>query len=212
MAVPVPFTDNYSDLSTERGFQFRFCCERCGNGYLSAYQHSVTGLAGGALQAASGLLGGVFGRAASSAYDIQNLIGGPQHDAAMRKAVEEIKPLFHQCKRCGQWVCGEICWNDLRGQCCECSPKIDQEIAAIESQATLHQLREKAMQDTDFTGGAKMQSAAAARNCPSCDAEVAPGQKFCGECGTSMVKPQCPSCNADVAPGKKFCGECGTKI
>ena len=31
--------------------------------------------------------------------------------AHLYESVEEIKPLFHQCKRCGTWVCGEVCWN-----------------------------------------------------------------------------------------------------
>ena len=30
MPTPVPFTDNYTDHSTEAGFQFEFFCERCG--------------------------------------------------------------------------------------------------------------------------------------------------------------------------------------
>ena len=29
MPVPVPFTDNYTDHSTEAGYQFEFFCERC---------------------------------------------------------------------------------------------------------------------------------------------------------------------------------------
>ena len=44
--------------------------------------------------------------------------------------------------------------------------------------------------------------------CPSCGNENAPGQKFCGECGTPLGCP-CPSCGAANAPGEKFCGECG---
>jgi hypothetical protein len=212
MSVHIPFTDNYSDLSTDRGYQFKFCCERCGNGYMSSFQANVANMASGALQAAGGLFGGILGRAANSAYDIQRMVGGPAHDAALRKAVEEIRPLFNQCGRCGQWVCGEVCWNELRGQCVNCSPKIEHEIKAIENEATLYQLRDKAMNDTDLTGGVNFQSAAATQTCPSCQAEVAAGQKFCGECGTSVLKPTCSQCGTQASPGTKFCGECGGKL
>lgn len=213
MAGHIPFTDNYQDLSTDRGFQFKFCCERCGNGYMSSFQHNVTGMAGDALKAASNFLGGFLGRAADSVYDVQRAIGGPAHDAALRKAVEELRPQFKQCGRCGDWVCHDICWNDARNQCVQCSPKIDQEIAAIETEGTLHQLREKAYYDQDMTGGVKLQSAAAPVACPSCSAEVAAGQKFCGECGTNVLaRPQCPACGVESKPGQKFCGECGTKV
>jgi hypothetical protein len=212
MPEPISFTENYEDLSTDKGFQFRFNCERCGNGYLSSFQHNVTGLAGDALRAAGSFLGGILGRAADSAYEIQQAVGGPAHDAALRKAVDEIRPLFHQCKRCGQWVCQDVCWNDARKQCVGCSPKMDQEIAAIESEATIQQLREKAT-TIDMTGGVGLKSAAGPAACPQCRAEVPVAQKFCGECGANVTaKPQCPSCGAEARPGMKFCGECGTRI
>lgn len=213
MSNHIPFTDNYQDLSTDQGFQFKFNCERCGNGYMSSFQRNLTNTAGDGIRAASGLFGGVLGRAANSAYDIQRLVGGPAHDAALRKAVDEIRPMFHQCQRCGQWVCQGVCWNTPRKQCVECSPKMEQEIAAIESEAAIYQLRDKTMSQSDLAGGVQMQSAVGPLSCPSCSAEVELGQKFCGECGTNVLaKPECPSCGAEVAPSKKFCGECGTKL
>jgi hypothetical protein len=220
MATNVPFTDNYEDLSTERGFQFKFNCERCGNGYMSSYQNNVTGMAGDALRAASGLFGGILGRAADSAYEVQRMVGGPAHDAALRKAVEEVSPLFIQCKRCGQWVCRDVCWNGQRNQCVNCSPKMDEEITAIESEATIQQLRNKAMTEVDMTGGVQLHSAAAGVtptsaevDCPNCGAQVAAGAKFCAECGTKVQRKQfCPECGVEAAPGAKFCAECGTRL
>ncbi len=47
--------------------------------------------------------------------------------------------------------------------------------------------------------------------CESCGHENAPGQKFCGECGSTLSNA-CPSCGTVNAPGQKFCGECGTPI
>ena len=34
----IPFTSNYTDLSSQRGFQFKFFCQKCGNGYMSTFQ------------------------------------------------------------------------------------------------------------------------------------------------------------------------------
>jgi hypothetical protein len=56
-------------------------------------------------------------------------------------------------------------------------------------------------------------------NCPKCNAELTPGERFCGECGQPMaavVAPPlpvdrgvCPNCGAKREPDKRFCGECG---
>ena len=213
MATHIPFTDNYQDLSTQDGFQFRFNCERCGNGYMSSYQRNMTDMAGDALRAAGSLFGGVFGRAASSSYDVQRMVGGAAHDSALRKAVEEISPMFNQCKRCGQWVCKDVCWNDARDQCVRCSPHMDREIAAIESEATVSQLRNKAHNDVDMTAGVALNSAAAPIDCPSCGTKVPAGKKFCGDCGANMrFKPHCFACNVYGQPGQKFCSDCGAPM
>jgi hypothetical protein len=221
MASHVPFTDNVQDLSTDKGFQFKFCCERCGNGYMSSFQHNVVGVAQGALQVASGLFGGVFGRAAHSAYDVQRLVGGPAHDSALRKAIEEVSPEFNQCNRCGQWVCRPICWNGTRNQCVNCSPKMDQEIAAIESQGTIHQLQRQAWDGSvDLTGGVRLNSAATGEQSVaaqtlacSCGAQVSRGAKFCPECGTKVeLKQLCGGCGVESTPGAKFCSDCGHRF
>lgn len=60
--------------------------------------------------------------------------------------------------------------------------------------------------------------------CPSCNAIVKKGQKFCTSCGnkipenleavveeTSSVK-KCPKCGAELPPGAKFCTSCGAKV
>jgi hypothetical protein len=33
----VPFVQNHDDLSTDRGYQFKFHCDKCGNGYMSRF-------------------------------------------------------------------------------------------------------------------------------------------------------------------------------
>jgi class 3 adenylate cyclase/tetratricopeptide (TPR) repeat protein len=47
--------------------------------------------------------------------------------------------------------------------------------------------------------------------CSTCGAENPSGQKFCGECGSPLVRA-CPSCGAANPPGQKFCGECGSQL
>ena len=47
--------------------------------------------------------------------------------------------------------------------------------------------------------------------CPSCGKVNATGQKFCGDCGTKLSK-KCPSCGKENDMNQKFCGDCGTKL
>src|SRR4029078_374934 len=67
MTEMIQFVANYDDLSTDRGYQFRFHCDNCGHGHLSEYEASVMGTAAGLLQAAGTLFGGMLGSAGSSA-------------------------------------------------------------------------------------------------------------------------------------------------
>lgn len=155
----IEFVRNYSDLSTDRGYQFKFNCDHCANGYMSSYQPSLIGTAGGLLQAAGSLFGGILGSAGNSSYEIQRAIGGPAHDRALQHAVEEVKQKFRRCQRCGNWVCAEICWNERAAQCTGCTPKYEQEVIFMRTQAqveaTQQQLREKAL-TTDYVSGVDM--------------------------------------------------------
>lgn len=50
--------------------------------------------------------------------------------------------------------------------------------------------------------------------CPKCQAQVAGGSKFCGNCGNNMSAPAgnaCISCHQPIADGAKFCNHCGAK-
>jgi double zinc ribbon protein len=203
----VPFTNNYADLSTARGFQFKFHCMKCGNGYMSTFETSALGTAASAAQAISGLFGGVFGGAAQSAESIRQAVAGPAHDAALKKAVAEISPIFKQCSRCGNWVCEPVCWNAKAGLCEDCAPDLDEEISAAQAQAARQQAMEKARQ-VDFLGQRNLAQVAAAV-CPSCGAKTQ-GGKFCPECGASVsAKRKCDHCGAESDGTPKFCPECG---
>jgi hypothetical protein len=101
--VAIRFTGNYEDLSTDRGYQFKFFCEKCNNGYMSSFNTSTVGVLSSAARVAGSLFGGVFGSVANSSYEVQRAIGGPAHDSALKEAVDEISPIFKQCTRCGNW-------------------------------------------------------------------------------------------------------------
>jgi membrane protease subunit (stomatin/prohibitin family) len=207
----VEFTGNYEDLSTDRGYQFKFYCEKCGNGYMSSFQSSKMGMAASAAQVAGNLFGGLFGKAADTAYEIQRAVGGPAHDAALREAVAEIRPMFKQCTRCGRYVCEPICFNK-RSQLCEwCAPDMDEEIASAQAEAAKEQAFNKArevdwMKDRDL---ARVSGAA----CAACGAKVG-SAKFCPECGapTAAAKRRCTDCGVEVEGSPKFCPECGSKF
>lgn len=206
----IEFTGNYEDLSTDRGYQFKFYCEKCGNGYMSSFKSSKLGMAASAVQVAGNLFGGIFGRAASSAYEIQRAVGGPAHDAALREAVEEIRPQFKQCTRCGNWICEPICFNKKAQLCESCAPDLDEELAAAQAEAAKAQAFEKAQQVDWFKGRDIAKPAAAV--CRSCGAKTG-NSKFCPDCGTpTQQKRACDSCGAQVEGSPKFCPECGNKF
>jgi hypothetical protein len=229
----VQFVRNYEDLSTDKGFQFKFYCDKCGNGYLSRFQASTLGTAGSLLRAAGDFFGGWASSAGNSAYELQRAVGGKAHDDALEQAVAEGRQHFKQCSRCGRWVCPEVCWNANAGQCEECAPDYTEEFASAHAQAKAEaareQLRERARQ-TDYASQADMSADAYAKAptqaAPADSAPAATGPlcancatmvgkaKFCPECGAPAPrpKPTCAACGHQPEGTPKFCPECGTKM
>ena len=214
MSNMIQFVANYDDLSTDKGFQFKFHCDRCRNGYMSRFQPNAIGIAGSLLNAASSLFGSLGG-VENAAYQIQQAVGGTAHDKALETAAAEGKQQFHQCTRCGHWVCPEICWNASAGLCEDCAPDEQEELRAQQSLAAREQIRTKTRaqdqtKDLDFLGRVTL------AQCPSCQTKLAADQKFCPNCGTANPAAQvqerhCPNCGAKLQPGQKFCAECGAK-
>ena len=100
VSTMIQFVANYDDLSTDRGYQFKFHCDKCYNGYMLRFQPNAIGIARGLSQVASSLFGGLS-EAENVAYHIQWAIGGKAHDSALETAVAEGKDYFKQCMRCG---------------------------------------------------------------------------------------------------------------
>ena len=149
----------------------------------------------------------------------------------------EGKTYFHQCGRCGRWVCPEVCWNGDAGMCEGCAPKFEQEMAAAHAQAKVNaarvQLNEKASK-SDYVANVDMGANAVLRApaqapvaqpvhapgghslggaaCTGCGSVLAEGVKFCPQCGLPRKAPGCPGCGALIQAGTKFCGQCGARF
>ena len=206
----IEFTDNYQDLSTESGYQFKFICERCGNGYMSTWKASKAGMATGLLRGAGSMFGGFLGSASSGAERLQDLVQGPGHDAALKEAVAEIRPKFIQCKRCGQWVCGEVCWNAERGLCVGCAPMAQREISSLQAQITIDQAGEKLRQQ-DLTEGLDLRGFRCGRSVLRAESRTRGASSAPSAAPPCFLRASAPSV-AQVQAGLKFCPECGAKM
>jgi membrane protease subunit (stomatin/prohibitin family) len=208
----VRYTDNYTDHSTEAGYQFEFFCERCGNGYKSGFQASAIGMGSKVARGLGGLLGGGgLSNIGWAGQEAKDLTESQAKDKALAKAVEEMEPYFKQCHKCGQWVCNEICWNEEYGLCVSDAPKLEQELAGMQSDAQLRQVREK-VDKVDFSGDVNVERRQVAL-CPHCGAEAEHSGKFCPSCGKPLSMPvTCAKCGTEAPRGTKFCPECGNSF
>jgi len=215
MSNRIEFTRNYSDQSTNQGFQFEFYCDRCGTGYRTRFQPSTIGTVTNALDAASGLLGGLLGRAADLGERARSATWEKAHDDAFVKAMEELKPDFVQCPRCSSWVCRKNCWNNQKGLCKQCAPDLGVEMAASQASRTVEEIWAHSQMAEEDRAMLKEESwrEGVRATCPNCNAPLANNAKFCPECGTKIQsQAHCTECGAKLNPGAKFCAECGTKV
>jgi membrane protease subunit (stomatin/prohibitin family) len=210
----IAFTNNYSDHSTDRGFQFEFNCDRCGTGYRNRFQPFAAGTISSALDTASSLFGGVFNKAANVGEQVRSAAWEKAHDEAFVKAMEELKPDFIQCPRCSTWVCRKSCWNAQRGLCKECAPDMGVEMAAAQASRTVEEIwahSKMAEGDREMLKEESWREGVRA-TCPKCNAPLAEKVKFCPECGAPILAERfCADCGAKIKPDAKFCPECGKK-
>ena len=211
----IEFTQNYSDLSTDQGFQFEFNCDRCGTGFRTEFQAFGLGTVSNVLDTASSLFGGVFGQAANVGERARSAAWNKARDDAYAKAMQELKPDFVQCPRCSKWVCRRSCWNNAKGLCKECSPDLGVEMAAAQSSRTVEEIwahSKVAEADMDMLKEKSWREGVRA-TCPKCNAPLASNAKFCPECGAKIsAEAHCTQCGAKLKTGAKFCAECGTKV
>lgn len=216
MGEPIEFARNYSDLSTDRGFQFEFFCDRCGTGYRTPFRAFALGTVSEVMDAASGLLGGILSRAADLSERARSATWERAHDEAFARAVKEMRPRFVQCPRCLAWVCRERCWNEDRGLCKECAPDLGVEMAAAQAERTVAAVHEHAEAEREVEEELKRKETWKGRlraTCPQCGAALPGKVKFCPECGAPIAKARhCAECGAELPARAKFCPECGTPV
>jgi hypothetical protein len=210
----IAFVHNYTDHSNDTGYQFEFHCDKCGNGYRSTFHGSTLGMGSKLARGLGSLFGGGFSAAAQAGEYMKDGLRGPQWDSAFREAIEEIKPKFHQCTRCGHWVCPEVCWNAQRGMCMDCAPDLEREAASAQAHIAAQQA-ETAMSNVNQIEGfdpKAQHGIGLGATCASCHAQVAAGAKFCASCGKPVVAARvfCTWCGTQLAAGAKFCSGCGT--
>ncbi len=209
----IQFVRNYNDLSTNRGFQFEFVCDRCGTGYRTEFEASLTGTVTGLLDAASSVFGGIFGTAADLSERARSASYRKAHDEALERAIVEIKPEFIQCPRCQSWVCRAACWNNKKGLCKRCAPDLGVEMSAAQASRSVEEIwAHAAMAEEDKKLGLENWRETIRASCPKCEAPLATNAKFCPECGEPVKRAaHCTECGAKLEPGAKFCAECGKK-
>lgn len=206
------FTRNYRDHSNDTGYQFEFFCDKCGNGFRSSFQASALGVGSKVAKGLGALFGGRKMWAAGIAADhMKDGLRGKAWDDAFQRAIDEIRPRFHQCTRCGHWVCPEACWNEERQLCEDCAPNLAEEAAHHQANIAAHQLADK-MRKVDHVAGVDP-AAMMLGACPHCKARLQAGKKFCAGCGkpvgSGAARSFCTGCGAELAAGARFCGDCG---
>jgi ribosomal protein L32 len=214
MGERIEFVRNYSDLCTNKGFQFEFYCDRCGSGFRTRFKPSVSGTVTGLLDTAGSIFGGLFNSAANVGESLRSATWEKAHDDAFAEACNELKPDFIQCPRCQSWVCRKGCWNNKKGLCKECAPDLGVEMAAAQASKSVEEVwAHAAMAEEDKKLGKDVWREGIRATCPQCEAPLANNAKFCPECGAKIkADTQCPSCGNKVTPGSKFCPECGDKL
>lgn len=209
------FTKNYQDHSNDTGYQFEFHCDKCGNGYRSSFNASALGVGSKIAKGLGSIFGGskLWGAGVAADY-MKDGLRGSGWDDAFKKAIDEIKPKFHQCTRCGNWVCPDVCWNESRGLCEACAPDLAEEAAHHQARIASDQMADK-MRNADLVGNVDV-TAQMLSQCPHCKGRLDPGAKFCAGCGKPVVagagaqKKFCSGCGTQLPGGAKFCSGCGT--
>jgi Double zinc ribbon len=206
--VSIQFTRNYRDLSTDKGYQFEFYCDRCGSGHRTTFKATAGGVVSDLLGAAGSMFGGVFGRAQDLTDRARSATWERAHDKAFQEAMGELQPQFHHCPRCTSWV-DQQCWIDARGLCKSCAPDVAEEAAHAQVAAEIQRTNEAVYNAA--TAREELVERTVTVQCRHCGAQTG-GAKFCPECGTQTTRERfCGECGAKMPDTVKFCPECGAK-
>ena len=218
------FTRNYSDNSTDAGFQFTFNCDVCNDGVKSNFIQSSTykkKMGSRLVGQGANILGSLSnsgsawraGSAAGRGGDVlaQNFEGKSpewqkEHESAFEKAQNESKQFFHRCPNCNKYVCDQ-CWNEDATLCTACAPR--QEVYVAQASAKAMKRNVDDAEKTAVVWEGKIESKTTM--CPACGKPAGVG-KFCNNCGASMELKECPKCGAKNALTVRFCNNCGENL
>lgn len=205
------FVKNHDDMSDDNGFQFKFYCDICGDGYVSTYRpapfakaRSIMGVA----ESVGGIFGGRFGGARGAADALHDAKWREAKEKAFDEAQAEARAHFKKCPSCAKYVDAD-CWNEQTLMCVECSPRQAVAVQKAKAQAFV-QKAEEAMAQKGFSA----EIAASEEStiiCPNCGKPTTSG-KFCEACGAPLDKKLCPNCGARNSISARFCNSCGTKL
>lgn len=214
MAGKMKFTSNYDDLSTDKGYQFEFHCDRCGVSYRSKFKASATGVVSEVLDGAGSIFGGIFNSASNLGNRAHSATYERAREKALDEAADELKEEFIQCPRCSSWVCKEKCWNAKKGLCKTCAPDLGVEMSAAQANRSVEEIWAHAeMAEDDKHLGEENWKETIMASCPKCGSALSSNSKFCPECGAKISKVSfCPNCGAKIDDNNKFCPGCGKKL
>ena len=196
------FTRNYTDDSSDAGYQFTFHCDSCGDGYKTSFLESSTykkkkgsRLIGQGANIAGNLLGGrlaSLGWAAehgsnvlSERFDDRSPEWHKEQEQAFIRAQNEAQQHFHRCPNCTHYVC-DNCLNEDEGLCVQCAPRQEIYVARARAEAMRRNIEAAGENATVWQG--KIESKTTV--CPACGKPAGTG-KFCNNCGANMELREC---------------------
>ncbi len=212
------FVKNFDDMSDQNGFQFKFKCDICQDGFMTKYRQAPYAKAKGLFGAASSIgssFGGSFGGVGNSAWGASSAAGymhdskwREAHEKALDDATAEARGHFTKCPGCTKYV-DATCWNEQGLMCVECSPRQAITVQKARAQA-FGQKAAESMMAQDYS--AEIKGAEEVKIlCSKCGKPTSSG-KFCEVCGAPLDKSACPNCGQKVSATARFCNNCGQKL
>jgi len=212
------FVKNFDYMSDQNGFQFKFKCDICADGFMTKYHQAPYAKAKGLLGAASSLgssFGGALGGLGGSSYGASNAAGymhdskwREAHEKALDEATAEARAHFTKCPGCTKYV-DATCWNEQGLMCVECAPRQAITVQKARAQA-FGQKATEAMMAQDYS--AEIKGAEEVKViCSKCGKPTSSG-KFCEVCGAPLDKSVCPNCGQKISATARFCNNCGQKL